>query len=90
MTGKELIIYILQNDLVDKPIFENGKFIPFMTMEEAAAKANVGVGTINAWMINSQIPCQWIQGGYYIPANFKSPMEGSKTACTHSRILSQC
>jgi hypothetical protein len=49
MTGRELIIYILQNGLEDKDVFENGVFIGFMDEEQAAAKFNVGVPTIKVW-----------------------------------------
>lgn len=51
MTGRDLIIYILKNNLEDEPIFKDGSFIGFMTMDEAAMKYNVGVATIYAWMI---------------------------------------
>lgn len=46
MTGKEVIIYILQNDLVNEEVFENGIFVGFMTEEEAAVKRGVGVETM--------------------------------------------
>lgn len=49
MTGRELIIYILQNNLEDKDMFENGVFIGLMTDEEAAVKFDVGVSTIRVW-----------------------------------------
>ena len=49
MTGRELIIYILQNNLEDKDVFENGMFIGLMTDKEAAVKFKVGVSTIWAW-----------------------------------------
>lgn len=49
MTGKELILYILQNNLENTVVLEDGFFIGFMTEEEAAAKFNVGVATIRAW-----------------------------------------
>lgn len=49
MTGRELIIYILQNNLEDKDIFENGIFIGLMTDKEAAVKFDVGVSTIWVW-----------------------------------------
>lgn len=51
MTGKDLIIYILKNDLEDEPVFKDGTFIGFATMEEVATLLNVGVGTIYAWMV---------------------------------------
>lgn len=49
MTGRELIIYILENNLEDKPVFEDGKILGLMTVEEAALKFGVGSATIIAW-----------------------------------------
>jgi hypothetical protein len=57
MTGKELILYILQNNLENTIVLENGFFTGFMTVEEAAAKFNVGVETVRAWYV-----CKWING----------------------------
>jgi hypothetical protein len=49
MTGKELILYILQNNLENVVVLDGGIFIGFMTEEEAAVKFNVGVATVRAW-----------------------------------------
>lgn len=49
MTGKELIIYILQNNLEDEPVFKDGKFMGLLTCEEAAVKFGVGSATIRTW-----------------------------------------
>lgn len=57
MTGKELILYILQNNLEDTVVLKDGIFIGFMTEEEAAVKFDVGVSTIKAWYY-----CGWIKG----------------------------
>lgn len=57
MTGRELILYILQNNLEDSIVLEDGFFTGFMTAEEAAIKFNVGVETIRAWY-----SCKWISG----------------------------
>ena len=46
MTGRDLIIYILSNNLEDEPVFKDGKIIGFLTVHEAAAKMNVGVETV--------------------------------------------
>lgn len=75
MTGRELIIYILENGLEDKPVFENGKPLGFMTIVEAAIKFGVGGGTIMTWICLGKI--KYIQLGekLYIPANEKSPLE---------------
>lgn len=57
MTGKELILYILQNNLENTVVLENGIFTGFMTEQEAAVKFCVGVATIRAWY-----QCRWIDG----------------------------
>ena len=49
MTGKELILYILQNDLENTVVLEDGFFVGFMTEKEAAVKFGVGIATIRAW-----------------------------------------
>lgn len=49
ITGKDLIIYILQNGLENDNVFENGIFVGLMSMEEAAVKFNVGVATVEFW-----------------------------------------
>ena len=43
MTGRELIVFIMQNKLEDKVILE------LMSEAEAAAKFDVGVATIRVW-----------------------------------------
>lgn len=49
MTGKDLIKYILENDLENEPIVQNGKILGFISLEEAAVKFNVGTATVSAW-----------------------------------------
>lgn len=57
MTGRELILYILQYNLENTVVLEDGFFTGFMTAEEAAIQFNVGVETIRAWY-----NCKWITG----------------------------
>ena len=49
MTGRDLIIYILQNNLEDEPVFKDGRILGFLTIEETALKFGVGVATIELW-----------------------------------------
>ena len=49
MTGKELIIYILQNDLENEEIFKDGVLVGFMDEHEAAINYGVGVETVKLW-----------------------------------------
>lgn len=67
MTGKDLIIYILENDLEDKSIIdENGIPIWLMTVDEAALKMNVGTATILTEAIREEIPSVKIGDTMYI------------------------
>lgn len=75
MTGRDMIIYILQNDLEDKPFIENGRLIGFMSTEEAAAKFNVGVATVRVWLQNGLLEYVKLQNLIFIPADAKDPRE---------------
>lgn len=46
MTGRDLIIYILQNNLEDAPILDPSLF---MTADEVATRLNVGTATVQTW-----------------------------------------
>lgn len=78
MTGRDLIIYILQNNLEDQPLFEDGKLLGFMTAIEAAIKFEVGVATVLTWLNNGQLDGVTIGNEIYIPMNAKRPVEGGK------------
>ena len=67
MTGRDLILYILSNDLENDPIFEDGKFIGCLTIEEAAIKMNVGVATVRTWIDQDIIESLKIGETYFIP-----------------------
>ena len=77
MTGRELIIYILQNGLEDEPVFKNGKFIGFITPDEVAVNTGVGPATVCAWVHQGRLPSEAVREGIYIPANAQSPMNSS-------------
>lgn len=57
MTGKELILYILQNNLEDVIVLDGCSFVGLMTEEEAAVKFDVGVATVRAWYV-----CKMLEG----------------------------
>lgn len=85
MTGKEIILYILNNDL------ENAEFIidthqllvakkpteyeqnGYITEKEAALKFNVGKETIRAWYFTGVLPGKYIGESLYILRNAKKP-----------------
>ena len=73
MTGKELIIYILENDLEDEPVFNDGNFLGFMTTAKVAEMENVGVATVYVWIAMGQIDYVKVGNTFLIPANYMSP-----------------
>ena len=48
MTGRELIIYILENNLEEQLVYENGKILGLLDTYDVAAKLGVGPATVNA------------------------------------------
>ena len=73
MTGKELILYILQNNLEDTIVLKDGFFIGFMTEEEAAVKFGVGVATIKAWYYCKELPGTQIGDSLYFLKDVADP-----------------
>lgn len=71
MTGRDLIIYILENDLEDKPIYDNGKLIGFLTLTEVAEKMGVGISTVCVWIQQGRLDSVIIGGVVYIYDNAK-------------------
>jgi len=73
MTGKELILYILQNNLENAIVLEDGFFVGFMTEDEAAVKFNVGVATIRAWYHCKMLKGTQIGDSLYFCKNVADP-----------------
>ena len=74
MTGKDLIIYILSNNLENEPVFNKGKFIGYLTVDEVASEMNVGTATVYAWIQQGWMNCVILGGSVYIPADFRSTL----------------
>lgn len=74
MTGRDLIIYILQNGLENEPIYENGRILGFMNEIEAAVKFGVSNATIRTWIGLKMLDAVLVGDTYYIPNNAKNPM----------------
>lgn len=75
MTGRELIVYILENQLEDQLVINEGKIIGFVTPDEVAAKMNVGTATVYVWIWQKRLSAVRIGDRFYIPANFDPPIE---------------
>lgn len=81
MTGRELIIYILQNNLEDIQIFSGKGFMGFVTESEAAVKFNVGLETIRAWFNCGVIDGVKLGDNIYILPNTKNPHPSLHSIC---------
>jgi hypothetical protein len=66
MTGRELILYILKNNLEDEPVYKDGTFVGFMPVHEAAAKMGVGSATIFALIGQDKLDHISVGGMHYI------------------------
>ena len=74
MTGKELIIYILENNLENETIFSDCFINKLMTVDEAAVKFEVGNATNVTWYNLCMIPGITINGRIYILPNAVKPV----------------
>ena len=75
MTGKELIIYILKNDLENVEVFSDGFFTGMMDVCEAASKFGVGTATIHAWYQLGMLPGISIEDNLYFLKDVKDPRD---------------
>ena len=71
MTGRELILYILENNLENEPVFKDGKFLGFLSVSDFAKKWDVGEETVRAWIDLKYIDALIIYDEIYIPSNVK-------------------
>jgi hypothetical protein len=79
MTGKELILYILHNNLENVVVLEDGFFVGFMTEEEAAVKFGVGVAQIRAWYCCEMLKGTKIGDSLYFLKDVADPRTTNKT-----------
>lgn len=86
MTGRELIMYILENHLEDEPVFQNGTFVGYMSDKKFAETLGVGLATVRAWILLGGInDAIMIGDNMYIPINcsicMKTDNQGSDGEC---------
>lgn len=75
MTGKDLIIYILKNDLEN----ENIEYIltqTFLTKERVAIRLGVGVETVKTMAQLDLLPSIMINGELYIFNDYEKKLKG--------------
>lgn len=80
MTGRDLIIYILKNNLENEPVFKDGKLLGFKTMTEVASENDVGYETVKVWAQLGMIPYLRLDAPVLIPADYISPLEKKTNA----------
>ena len=73
MTGKELILYILQNNLENTIVLDGSFFIGFMTEQEVAVKFNVGTETVRAWYASKMLDGTKIGDSLYFRKDVADP-----------------
>ena len=73
MTGKELIMYILQNNLENEQVIGNDNIIGFMSVEETAAKFSVGYFTVLTWYAKGMLKGITINGVPFFPKDIDDP-----------------
>lgn len=67
MTGRDLIIYILENGLEDKKVLDDDKILGFETLYGLAEKKDTGVETIFALCKMHDVPTVLINNKVCIP-----------------------
>lgn len=76
MTGRDFIIYIMENGLENQEV---GTMIfntpAFLSITEAAKKFNVGESTIRAWVKYGNLKAFVVNGKLRIPSNAKVERE---------------
>lgn len=78
MTGRELIIYILENKLENKEVFDHGVLLGFISEDEAAIKFGVGTATIRVWVAKGYLQGIRLNDAVYIPANSENVIDRIK------------
>lgn len=71
MTGRELILYILENNLENEQVFKDGRLLGFYTAAEFAKKWDVGEETVRMWVDLKFVDAIIIYDELYIPSNAK-------------------
>ena len=72
MTGRDLIILIMSNNLEDEEVFNNGRLIGFMNEKEAAVELEVGVDTIYTMYTLGDLKGFELENHLYFPKDIKS------------------
>ena len=75
MTGRDLILFILENKLEDESVIKDGVFMWLMSEDEVAAKFGTGVSTIRVYNTLGMLDGIQIKDKLYFLRNVKNPVE---------------
>ena len=75
MTGRDLILFILENKLEDELVIKDGIFMWLMSEDEVAAKFGVGVSTVRVYNTLGMLDGIKIKDKLYFLRNVKDPRE---------------
>lgn len=67
MTGRDLVLYILNNNLEDRPIFENGHLLGFLSLDETAVRLNVGIASVYVWIQQERLRYICVGDRVFVP-----------------------
>lgn len=68
MTGKELIVYILSNNLENVKLGPDTlEILGYITKDAFAVKNRAGLSTVDAWILMGRIPFVTIGNKVYVP-----------------------
>lgn len=79
MTGKDLIIYILENDLENEDLFSHNFAPLFISAEKAAVKWNCGTATVKAMIEIGKVKGAKIGNEYFVLALQPNPFANERT-----------
>ena len=72
MTGRELIIYILENGLEDEPVIKDGIPIGYKSIDEVAVELNIGKSTVGTLAMLGKLDYIIFDGKIFIPGNYEA------------------
>lgn len=78
MTGRDLIIYILENGLEDEELLSNSLKPLFMTVEQAAVKWECGPATVKAMVDMRRVKGIKLGNEYFVFAMEPNPFKNER------------
>lgn len=73
MLGRDLVTFIMKNNLLDTDVFDDGKLIGYISEEEAGAKFGVGATTVRVWVNQGRLNGLRINDTIYVPYDSEDP-----------------